>query len=45
MKTTKSLARLITEDINDQFGRAKYLEHDVIIMKKNGYVNMTKLCD
>jgi hypothetical protein len=30
--------------INDDFGRAKYLEHDVIIMKKNGYVNITKLC-
>ena len=40
-----SLTSLITEDINADFGRAKYLGHDVIIMKKNGYINMTKLCN
>jgi hypothetical protein len=41
---TQSLSSTITETINDDFGRAKYLEHDVIIMRKNGYVNITKLC-
>jgi hypothetical protein len=41
---TQSLSSTITETINDDFGRAKYLEHNVIIMRKNGYVNITKLC-
>lgn len=32
------------EDINDKFARSKVGNCEVIIMKKNGYVNATKLC-
>ena len=35
---------MIYEDINDQFGYAKYLNFDVIIMKSNQYINISKLC-
>ena len=45
MQQIESLVNLISQDINDEYGYAKYLSHDVIIMKKNGYINMTKLCD
>ena len=41
----ESVTSLITENINEKFGRAKYLDHDVIIMRENGYINMTKLCE
>ena len=40
-----TLTRVITEDINADFGRAEYLGQKVVIMRKNGFVNMTKLCD
>jgi len=43
-KNIQSLTSLISENINDDFGKAIYLDHEVIIMKSNGYINMTKLC-
>ena len=39
-----SFADLVYEDINADFGKSKYLDHEVIIMKSNGYINISKLC-
>lgn len=39
-----SLKNIIYEDINDEYGRGKYGDFDIIIMKKNTYINATKLC-
>ena len=36
---------IIFQDINDQYAYGKYIDFTVIIMKSNGYVNATKLCD
>ena len=33
------------EEIDSEFVRCKYGELEVIIMKKNGYINATKMCD
>ena len=35
---------LILENINEEYGSGKYGNFNIIIMKKNGYVNVTKLC-
>ena len=35
---------LIFENINDEYAYGKYGDFNVIIMKKNGYINVTKLC-
>lgn len=35
---------IIIEHINERFARGKYGEFDIIIMRRNGYVNATKLC-
>lgn len=35
---------MIYKSIDDKFGLAKYLDHEVVIMKSNDYINMTKLC-
>lgn len=40
-----SLTELIYEPINDQFAKARYGSFDVIIMKKNSYINVTRLCE
>lgn len=39
-----SLTQIIYKDINDDYGYGCYGEFEVIIMKKNGYINVTKLC-
>ena len=39
------LTNFIYKDINDRYGLANYLDHEIIIMKENNYINMTKLCD
>lgn len=36
-------AKLIYEDINDKFGYGEYLGFKVIIMKENGYINVTNM--
>lgn len=36
-------AKLIYEDINAKFGYGEYLGFKVIIMKENGYINVTKM--
>jgi len=41
----ESLSNIIFESINEDFGYGMYGPFKVIIMKKNGYVNATKLCD
>ena len=33
------------EDINDKYAWANYGQFKLIMMKKNGYVNATKMCD
>jgi hypothetical protein len=44
LSKSNELQRIIFEDINDDFGYGNYGEFRVIIMKKNGYINVTKLC-
>jgi hypothetical protein len=39
-----NIQRIIFEDINAEYGRGKYGDFEVIIMKSNGYINATKLC-
>jgi len=31
--------------INDQYSYCKYLGHDAMVMMKNGYINITQLCE
>lgn len=38
------IKEIIFEDINDDYGYGKYGEFEVIINKKTGYINATKLC-
>ena len=42
--TASTMNDLIFENINDEYGRGKFGNFNVIIMKKNGYINVTKLC-
>lgn len=35
----------IFEKINNTFSKGKYAGFDVLLMNKNGYVNVTKMCD
>lgn len=34
---------LIYENINDDFGHGKYGDYRILVMRKNGYINITKL--
>lgn len=36
---------IIYESINDKFGYGEYLGFKVIIMKENGYINATRMCN
>lgn len=40
----KNLRNVIFQDIDKEFAYGQYGEFDVIIMKRNGFVNATKLC-
>lgn len=42
--TSQDMLSIIFEDINDKYAYGQYGEIKVMIMKKNGYVNATKLC-
>jgi hypothetical protein len=39
-----NIQNIIFEDINAEYGRGKYGDFEVIIMKSNAYINATKLC-
>ena len=39
-----SLSELVFEDVNDNYGWGKYGDFRVLIRKKDGYINVTKLC-
>ncbi|AAV51136.1 putative KilA-N domain-containing protein [Acanthamoeba castellanii mimivirus] len=39
------IRNIIIEDINDNYSKGKFGNFHVVIMKKNGYMNATKLCD
>lgn len=41
----KDMREIIFEDIDDNFSRGNYLDLEVVIMKKNGYINATKMCN
>jgi hypothetical protein len=41
----KDIRNIIFKEINDDFSYGKYGNFSVILMKKNGYVNATKLCN
>jgi hypothetical protein len=44
MNFDNNLKDIIYEDITDEYCLGKYGEFEVIIMKRNGYINATKLC-
>lgn len=44
MTTVNPLEHIAFEDINDEYCYGKYGEFNVIMMKKDGYINATKLC-
>jgi hypothetical protein len=39
-----NINQIIFEDINDEYGYGKYGNFEVIIRKRDGYINATKLC-
>lgn len=41
----ENLNDIIYEDINNEFAKGKYFDFEVIIMKSNGYINASKLCN
>lgn len=41
----EDIKNICFEAINDEFSWGKYGDFKVIIMNKNGYINVTKLCD
>ena len=41
---TNPLEHIAFEDVNDNYCRAKYGDFYVVMMKKNGYINATKMC-
>jgi len=40
-----SLLEIILEDLDDEYGKGKYGEFNVIVMKNNGFINATKICN
>ena len=38
------MQQIIYENINSDFGYGTFLDLRVVIMKKNGYINATKMC-
>jgi len=44
MTTTNPLEHIAYEDIDDTYCYGKYGKFTVIMMKKNGYINATKMC-
>lgn len=42
--TTNPLKDIAFEDINDEYCYGQYADFKVIMMKKNGYINATKMC-
>ena len=45
MTSINPLNDIAFEDINDEYCYGKYGDFDVIMMKNNGYINATNLCD
>lgn len=43
-KEMNNLATLVFEDVNSEYGWGKYGDFKVLIHKKDGYINVTKLC-
>jgi len=43
-KKKKDIRNIIFKDINEDYAWGKYGDFKVIIMKENGYINVTKLC-
>ncbi|UWX11288.1 CRPV-179 [Crowpox virus] len=39
------LSYIVIRDINEQFCYARYYDFDVIMLKDNGFINATKLCE
>lgn len=44
MTTVNPLEHIAFEDISDEYCYGKYGDFNVIMMKKNGYINATKMC-
>ena len=42
--TTYNLSELIYESVTDEYGWGKYGDFKVLIRRKDGYINATKLC-
>jgi FtsZ-binding cell division protein ZapB len=45
IKDKNNIMNIIFKDINDDYAWAKYGDFKVIIMKENGYINATKICN
>ncbi len=45
MTTTNPLTDIAFEAINDEYSYGKYSDFTVIMMKKNGYINATEMCN
>lgn len=43
-KDGKDIREIIFLKINDEFSWGKYADFKIIILKKNGYINATKIC-
>ena len=41
----KNIKNIILEDINDDYIWVQYGDFKVIIMKSNGFINATKICN
>jgi hypothetical protein len=39
------IQNMVIEDIDDAYAYGKYGDFKIIVMKKNGYINATKLCN
>lgn len=45
LKLVSNAENIRFRNINDNYSRIKYLDFNVIVMNKNGYINCTKMCD
>jgi hypothetical protein len=44
MEVRNNLREIVYESVNEEYGWGKYGDFKILIRKKDGYVNMTKLC-
>lgn len=45
IKTGSDIREMNIKDINSEYGVATYFDFEVIVMKSNGYINCTEMCE